>query len=105
MSVDAQLISRLHTRLAELAGEVSSREAERREELPEDFSEQAAALEVQDALEGIEAAHLAEARAIQAALARIRSGNYGICSNCGADIPAARLEALPTATTCINCAA
>jgi DnaK suppressor protein len=41
---------------------------------------------------------------VQAALARIESGTYGICQNCGQRIPPERLEALPYATTCLKCA-
>ncbi len=37
------------------------------------------------------------------ALQRVESGEYGTCSVCGKPIGAARLEALPEATTCVNC--
>ena len=40
---------------------------------------------------------------IRAALARIDAGTYGICERCSAEIPAARLEAVPTASLCITC--
>lgn len=40
---------------------------------------------------------------IDAALARIESGTYGICVNCGAQIAPERLEAVPWATLCIEC--
>jgi YteA family regulatory protein len=40
---------------------------------------------------------------IDAALLRIEEGTYGICSNCGKQIPTERLEALPWATLCIDC--
>lgn len=40
---------------------------------------------------------------IDAALARWAEGRYGVCERCGAHIPAARLEARPTARTCVNC--
>lgn len=40
---------------------------------------------------------------VRAALARVKAGTYGTCSRCGADIPAARLNAMPTATLCITC--
>ena len=46
-------------------------------------------------------AHLVE---IDAALARIDDGTYGVCAVCGQLIPAARLEVRPTATTCVGCA-
>jgi DnaK suppressor protein len=40
---------------------------------------------------------------IDAALARIEEGTYGICMNCGKQIPEERLEARPWATLCIDC--
>jgi RNA polymerase-binding protein DksA len=40
---------------------------------------------------------------IDAALKRIDEGTYGICTNCGKEIPVDRLEALPWATLCIDC--
>jgi DnaK suppressor protein len=42
--------------------------------------------------------------AINAALQRIDDGTYGICTNCGRPISEARLEALPWAELCIDCA-
>jgi RNA polymerase-binding transcription factor len=41
--------------------------------------------------------------AIDAALARIDAGTYGICVNCGSQIAPERLEAMPWATLCIDC--
>ncbi len=38
---------------------------------------------------------------IDAAEARLADGTYGICEVCGTDIPDARLDARPTARTCI----
>lgn len=39
---------------------------------------------------------------VNAALAAIEEGTYGKCAVCGKDIPFERLEALPTALTCID---
>ena len=36
-------------------------------------------------------------------LAKIDSGEYGYCENCGVEIGLRRLEARPTATLCIDC--
>jgi DnaK suppressor protein len=44
-----------------------------------------------------------ELRQIEDALARIHSGSYGVCKNCGAMIPRNRLKALPFATLCVKC--
>jgi RNA polymerase-binding protein DksA len=41
---------------------------------------------------------------IDGALGRIEAGIYGICKNCGKQIAEERLEALPWATLCIDCA-
>jgi RNA polymerase-binding transcription factor DksA len=41
---------------------------------------------------------------LQAALERARAGAYGRCESCGQPVGAARLEARPTARTCITCA-
>ena len=38
------------------------------------------------------------------ALARIEDGTYGFCQMCGKPIPQARLEAIPEAELCLNCA-
>ena len=46
--------------------------------------------------------HLAE---VDAALARLDAGTYGLCERCGQQIGEARLDALPAARTCIGCAA
>ena len=40
---------------------------------------------------------------VDAALARIEQGVYGICVACGGRINEERLEALPWATKCIRC--
>lgn len=45
--------------------------------------------------------HLAE---IDAARRRLDEGTYGTCENCGRPIAPGRLEARPTARTCIECA-
>lgn len=54
------------------------------------------------ALESHQRGLLAE---IDDAIARLDDGTYGKCTECGADIAPARLEALPWAATCIDCKA
>lgn len=44
-----------------------------------------------------------ELASIETALEKIRNGTYGSCEHCGCRIPAARLHALPYATSCIKC--
>jgi RNA polymerase-binding transcription factor len=43
------------------------------------------------------------AREIQAALARIDEGNYGLCLNCEEEIRPGRLNAVPWAAYCLRC--
>ena len=45
-----------------------------------------------------------EIATVDRALTLIARGDYGRCEDCGEEIPMARLEALPTATTCVPCA-
>ena len=45
--------------------------------------------------------HLSE---VDAALARVDAGTYGVCEGCGGPIGTERLEAVPAARACIACA-
>lgn len=40
---------------------------------------------------------------IDGALARLDSGDFGICTTCGQPIPKARLELRPYCPTCVTC--
>lgn len=40
---------------------------------------------------------------VEEALQRIKNGSFGVCKVCNSLIPKARLEAVPTATKCVNC--
>jgi DnaK suppressor protein len=44
-----------------------------------------------------------ELSAVDAALARIADGTYGICAKCARQIPVARLEARPQSVLCVDC--
>ncbi len=46
----------------------------------------------------------AELTRVDAALRAIEAGSYGTCVSCGKPIAAERLEAIPWAPTCIDCA-
>jgi DnaK suppressor protein len=56
--------------------------------------------EISSQLAEVESRELAN---IERALVRIRAGTYGECEGCGGRIPLARLNALPYATSCIEC--
>ena len=63
-----------------------------------------------DALQGQQMAHEAERRrqrqllAVEGALRRLDSDEYGYCFVCGEDINPKRLQVDPTVTRCIQCA-
>jgi len=56
--------------------------------------------EISSQLAEVESRELAR---IEYALERMRGGQYGSCEGCGCNIPMARLNALPYATSCIKC--
>lgn len=47
--------------------------------------------------------HVIELRALESARERLKEGSFGICIDCGEEIPYARLEALLTAQRCVQC--
>ncbi|MBN1589677.1 MAG: TraR/DksA family transcriptional regulator [Pirellulales bacterium] len=56
--------------------------------------------EISSQLAEVESQELART---ETALERMREGHYGVCENCGTNIPMARLQALPYAVYCIKC--
>jgi DnaK suppressor protein len=48
---------------------------------------------------------VAELRAVEAALARVHTPEFGLCEDCNAEIPFSRLSANPAATRCVGCQA
>ncbi len=76
----------------------------RHEGMSADWAEQASERENDEVLESLGHSSASDLIQINNALKRINSGEYFTCSNCGEAIPAARLELLPFATSCVNCA-
>jgi len=95
---------RLIERRAQLAAEARRIEADLSTPLDDDFAEQAVDREDDEALDAVERAALEQIDRIDAALARLEAGRYGLCVRCGAPIAERRLEALPEAAECIACA-
>ena len=69
-----------------------------------DSSEQAIERENDEVMVQLQRDTAAELIQVQAALKRLKGGNYHECSKCGEEISAGRLQALPYSTLCINCA-
>lgn len=105
MAAYDDMAEQLQERMKDLLGRAEFIEDDLRHPLDADWSEQAVDLADDEALEGVDEVLRAEIQQIRYALARIESGTYGFCSNCGEEIPRERLEARPIATTCIKCAA
>lgn len=69
---------------------------------PDEADQGAAAVE-RERLRLLAAQARAALEQTESALARIEEGSYGKCTECGSDIPAARLEARPEAELCVSC--
>lgn len=102
-----QLLQQRSTLLAQLAslrgGNIGRAQASA-EHFGNQKEDSRAQLETERDLEfTLDARESAELDAIDAALKRIESGSYGVCTDCGTDIPAARLHAAPETPRCIVC--
>ncbi len=95
----------LEARLSDLNTRMGAIERELDSHQDKDWEEMATEREGDEVLEGMGISAQAEVRAIQAALGRIASGDYGICVKCGAEIAEERLDLLPYAPLCRDCAA
>ena len=107
MSTHQETIKRLQTLRKELTHRIEAIEADvhhKKEPVEKDFAEQVTQRENDDVLLAIDEEAQQTVHLIDAALARIKEGNYGICASCGEEIPEKRLAALPYVTTCISCA-
>ena len=106
MSLMQPTIDQLTTLKEELISRIEAIEADihhKKEPVEKDFAEQVTQRENDDVLNAIDEEAQQTVRLIDYALARIKSGSYGICSVCGEKIPDARLKALPYVTTCVPC--
>ena len=92
------------TRLGEILGRIDRIERDLRQTPDRDWTEQATLHENDEVLEGLDDLERAEAVTIRKTLRRIESGDYGFCVSCHAPIDQNRLDAKPTADTCIDCA-
>lgn len=69
-----------------------------------DWAEDAVEREDDEVLEDLGQAGAAEIERIDAALARIEAGTYGICATCGEPIAPERLDVMPATPFCRHCA-
>ena len=74
------------------------------EPVEKDFAEQATQSENNDVLAALDNEAQQMVMQIDAALDSIEKGHYGLCTECGKQIPQARLNVAPFARSCIDCA-
>lgn len=67
------------------------------------FSDRSHSTEERSRLIALVESHRSNLRDVEAALARMDAGAYGVCVRCGNPIAPERLEALPWAALCIDC--
>ena len=86
-------INRIRTELEELKSTVDERRSRlarhvqhREEPLPQDFSEQAVAMENDETMVALDGELAAQQQEIEQAFRRMDAGTYGTCTRCGNDI-------------------
>lgn len=85
-------------------GEKVDREYETKfTEIERDPEENADEMEMYESNLAVDESIKSELEKIDAALERMEKGTYGVCSNCGKEIPLERLQAYPQADTCLDC--
>ncbi len=101
-------VQKYETRLRDRLRELNERLVEIEEDLDEpanpDSAERATEREGDEVLEDLGHAGLAEIGMIQAAMARIKDGTFGVCVACGEPISKERLDVLPHTPRCKRCA-
>ncbi len=100
-----QIRGQLLAQLEDLRKRQAKVEGDLRRSQHPDFEEQAQEAENDEVLTDLEAHDRGEIARIERAIAAIDAGSYGTCAACGGLIAPRRLQALPFATECIDCAA
>ena len=99
----ARLIEVLLEKRIELRRRVRAIRADIGRPLSKDFAEQGVELENADVLNELGREAIEELGRINLALARVDSGGYGTCADCGESIESSRLAAVPWALRCVRC--
>ena len=104
MSDYVEIKTLLEEKLRELTARVEEIDDDLRKPGDDDWEERATEAENDEVLSTMGNLSLQEISQIKQALTQIEAGTYGKCSKCGRPIPKGRLEVLPFATTCTQCA-
>jgi DnaK suppressor protein len=95
LALQQQLLRRIFDMEESMLAMDADRDIERTDRVQEEAAEVA--------LTALDEQGRREMEAIQAALAHLDAGTYGICETCDETISAARLTARPTARRCVSC--
>ena len=107
MSNHAAFESRLHKLRNEMTARIHAIDKDlhhRDEPVEKDFAEQVTQGENDEVLGALDGEAKVTIRQIDHALLNISNGTYGTCEKCGEPISEARLEIIPYATLCVECA-
>ncbi len=99
-----ELKVQLEQRLAALQKRLASIKRDVTQSHSGDSAEQAQERENDEVVDAIGNETAQSISDLQAALARIDDGSYGVCAACDEPISEGRLEAIPEATLCVKCA-
>jgi|SRR5262245_3987911 len=100
------MTQRRHALLEEIHSEVARAREEQYQTVAgatPDLGDQSVADLVADVDQAEVTRDLAEVRALDAAIRRMLDGRYGVCVDCGGEIPLERLRAQPSASRCMGC--
>ncbi|MEL6169570.1 MAG: TraR/DksA C4-type zinc finger protein [Pseudomonadota bacterium] len=100
----SDMAARLAARRNELAAALAEIEDALDNPQPKDWEDRSSERQGDEVLEARGHQELTELRQIDAAMGRIKAGEYGICTLCGTAISPARLSALPATPICKACA-
>lgn len=95
----------LMQRLSQLDARLHAIETELDVPRSRDWDDAAIEGESDEVLESLGSVAGTEIERIRAALDRIRTGRYGVCTQCGEEISPERLDILPETPLCRHCAA
>ena len=98
------LRDRLEKKKSELTTRLDRITANLRRGLETDSKERAKQLDDSQVIDALGNEAREELDKISLALRRMESGQYGLCTSCGAAINTKRIEAYPYASECIDCA-
>ena len=102
-TVSEQQLRELREQLSQRHERVEKHIKHREGPLSADFAEQATERQNDAVVFALDQNLTLELQAIDAALKRIENDEFGVCTACGDEIEAARLDAIPWTTTCVSC--